>query len=345
MTSDQDAGEAADQPADEDESPGPTGPVVYGEKARSYASVLPLLAVFGVAFGFDVYLGGGVSHIPGWIIATVLVVGIYALMIGAARSTRSLVLTEDELWVGEEVLPRAEIAGQRPGIEHRPDLDVPLLGWPTGRSGRPKGITVRTVDDTDVAVATRFPQRLIAALDVPLADIGGPAVVIRAAEPEDLPLLGEIDDRAEVLFAMAGYSLPDIEFDTEALDGALAVFVAGEPPVAFACVIEVDGLAHLQEIAVVPGSMRKGLGSRLLERACDWAAEQDYPAITLTTYADVPWNGPYYAARGFVACAATAGLAQIRDHEAQLGLDAVGPRIVMRRALPPPPANGAPVSA
>ena len=31
-----------------------------------------------------------------------------------------------------------------------------------------------------------------------------------------------------------------------------------------------------------------------------WAAEHGYDALTLATYRDVPWNGPFYASEGFV---------------------------------------------
>jgi hypothetical protein len=48
----------------------------------------------------------------------------------------------------------------------------------------------------------------------------------------------------------------------------------------------------------------------------------------------VPWNGPYYAKRGFMEVAdPSPGLRAVRDQERGVGLDAVGRRIVMRRAL------------
>jgi hypothetical protein len=48
----------------------------------------------------------------------------------------------------------------------------------------------------------------------------------------------------------------------------------------------------------------------------------------------VPWNGPYYAARGFVEVDdVTPGVVALREREQRLGLDEVGRRIVMRRDL------------
>jgi GNAT superfamily N-acetyltransferase len=96
----------------------------------------------------------------------------------------------------------------------------------------------------------------------------------------------------------------------------------------------VDGTAYLAALAVLPSDMRTGVGSRLLERACEWARGQGYPAMTLTTFRDVPWNAPFYAKRGFAeVLAPTPGLAAVRERERSLGLDEAGPRLVMRREL------------
>ena len=135
---------------------------------------------------------------------------------------------------------------------------------------------------------------------------------------------------------MSGLDLPDIAFPTEHLPDAKAILVVDRPAVGFAWVDEVDGMAHIEEIAVLPGRMRAGLGSALLEAACEWAREAGYPAITLTTYADIAWNGPFYARRGFAPLAAddlTPELAAIREWEGSTGLDDVGPRVAMRREL------------
>ncbi|MBE7163479.1 MAG: GNAT family N-acetyltransferase [Williamsia herbipolensis] len=157
---------------------------------------------------------------------------------------------------------------------------------------------------------------------------------VREAVPDEFADLVEIDRRAEVVFTVAGLHLPEIELPIEALARARAVFVVGDPVAGFAMIDEVDGLAHLSEIAVLPGSMRRGLGGALLDRVLAWSGEQGYPAITLTTFRDVAWNGRFYRRRGFVELdALTPGLAAIRANEADLGLDAVDPRIAMRLEL------------
>lgn len=306
----------------------PFGTATYVEAARTYTSAFLFLLLLGAGFVFDLILGGGIAHILGWLLAAALVVGVDVLIIYAARSTRSLSLTEDELRVGDEAIGRLEIVGVRRGV----DDELPVLGWSTGMPRGVKGVTVRLFDDQDLVIPTRHPDRLEAALGVgaPAARAGAE---VRPAEHGDLDLLANIDSRAGTVFRVAGYDLPDVDYP-DGLTEAKAIFVLGTPPVGFACVDELDGLAHLVEIAVVPSSMKQGIGTRLLERACDWAREQGYPAITLSTYADVPWNGPYYAARGFVeASDVTPALAQLRAHEREIGLDAVARRIVMRREL------------
>ncbi|POR38516.1 Uncharacterized protein TPAR_01297 [Tolypocladium paradoxum] len=45
----------------------------------------------------------------------------------------------------------------------------------------------------------------------------------------------------------------------------------------------------------------KGIGRGLMNQARQWAAGQDLPAITLTTFRDVPWNDRFCASMGFSA--------------------------------------------
>lgn len=71
--------------------------------------------------------------------------------------------------------------------------------------------------------------------------------------------------------------LPDIPFPVDTLHASQAVFVVGRPPVAFVQIDELDGVAHVQQLAVEPAQMRQGLGSALLEAACDWARVAGYP--------------------------------------------------------------------
>ena len=86
----------------------------------------------------------------------------------------------------------------------------------------------------------------------------------------------------------------------------------------------------------------------LLDAACAWARDNGYRAITLTTYADVAWNAPFYSARGFVELTElTPELVEIRDWERDVGLDDVGrpvPATVMPTRFIPSWASDSQVS-
>jgi GNAT superfamily N-acetyltransferase len=167
---------------------------------------------------------------------------------------------------------------------------------------------------------------------------------VRTAEDDDLEQIADIETRAdEVLSVDVVAQLPAGKNNPESLREAAVVLVAGRPALGFARVDVVDGLAHLEQLSVLPEHPRTEIGGELVEAACRWAADQGFRAITLITFADVPWNAPFYAARGFREIDdLTPGLAELRDWEGDLGLDRVGRRVVMRRDLgTPAPEPGA----
>ena len=137
---------------------------------------------------------------------------------------------------------------------------------------------------------------------------------------------------------VAGYDpwpLPELEASRAA--GLLWV-VPGEAggPVAFLMGSLVDGCLHVEQLSVDPGSARRGFGRKLLEHAAHRAAADGIPALTLTTFAHVPWNAPYYVRCGFRIlddAEVTPGLRAIRQREAAVGLDR-WPRVCMRRDIP-----------
>ena len=84
-----------------------------------------------------------------------------------------------------------------------------------------------------------------------------------------------------------------------------------------------------------PGSARRGVGRMLLDHAAAHARREGAPALTLTTFTEVPWNAPYYARCGFEFIddsRLTPRLRKIREREAAHGLDR-WPRVCMRRVL------------
>lgn len=160
---------------------------------------------------------------------------------------------------------------------------------------------------------------------------------------EELPVLQEIE-RA------AGECFRDIGMEEVADDEPLSVrsFCPTSGPVdagsrwteptgsvAYLIVDLVDGNMHVEQVSVHPDSARRGVGRSLLDHAADRATAAGVTALTLTTFALVPWNAPYYQRCGFRSldeAELTPGLRTIRAREARHGLDR-WPRVCMRRDL------------
>ena len=74
---------------------------------------------------------------------------------------------------------------------------------------------------------------------------------------------------------------------------------ADDRPVAYLISAVVDGCAHVEQVSVAPAHARRGLGAALIDHLAAVAAAEGRPAVTLTTFRDVPWNAPYYERLGF----------------------------------------------
>jgi len=158
----------------------------------------------------------------------------------------------------------------------------------------------------------------------------------RPAAESDFTLLPDIERSADTLFEVAGYGVVPPPCTVEELEAADAVIVVGEPPVGFARIDVLDGEPHLEQLSVHPRSMKRGVGSALLAAVDAWVASNGYRTITLRTFADVPWNGPYYGRRGWIEVpdeALTPALARLRDIEIGQGMPTMGRRIAMRKSL------------
>ena len=169
---------------------------------------------------------------------------------------------------------------------------------------------------------------------------------IRAGDRHDLAVLQDIERAAGRWFRDVG--MDEIAEDEppshETLDGYArsgGLWVTDGPergPVAYALVEKVDGNTHIEQLSVHPDHARRGLGRALIEHIAARAAAEGAPALTLTTFAEVPWNAPYYERCGFRRLAGdelTPGLREIRRVESAHGLDR-WPRVCMRRELLPP---------
>ncbi len=167
---------------------------------------------------------------------------------------------------------------------------------------------------------------------------------LRSAQELDAHLLQEIERLAGERFREVGLAEvadddpPSVEeLERSARNGRCWVVlgVSGEP-VGYVMVSDLDGNAHVDQMSVRPDHQRLGAGRALLDRVRAWASETGRHAITLTTYADVAWNRPFYEHLGFrVLGDGEIGprLQAVRQAERARGLD-LRPRVCMRLDLP-----------
>ncbi|MFP3992427.1 GNAT family N-acetyltransferase [Streptomyces sp. E11-3] len=170
------------------------------------------------------------------------------------------------------------------------------------------------------ATAAELPvlQGIERAAGAPFRDLG--MAEIADDEPPELDLLDE--------FRRAGRAW--VAVDRPDQPGAPAA------PLAYLIAEPVDDALHIEQVSVHPDAAGRGLGRTLIAYAAERAREEGLTALTLTTFAEVPWNAPYYTRLGFHTlqeAELTAGLRKICAQEAEHGLDR-WPRVCMRKALP-----------
>jgi ribosomal protein S18 acetylase RimI-like enzyme len=133
-----------------------------------------------------------------------------------------------------------------------------------------------------------------------------PSIELAAAEmfsPEDLPQSFRTDHTSIYDLQSAGKH------------GRLWVAVDDHDiPVGFLMADIVDDNFHISEIDVHPDHVGRGIGTRLLHAALSEASARKYNAVTLTTFAHIPWNAPFYRSRGFSV---------MSEHNCGTGLSAI----------------------
>ena len=165
---------------------------------------------------------------------------------------------------------------------------------------------------------------------------------VRLCRVAELSAVQEIDRAAGQMFAEVGRpEVCGMLWRPEALaaaraEGRLWVMTgADDRPAGFLVTDMVDGCVHIEQVSVDPGNARRGLGRTLLDHAAEQAAAAGVSALTLTTFADVPWNAPYYVRCGFRVLEdreITAGLRAIWQREVSFWMGR-WPRVCMRRDL------------
>jgi len=132
-------------------------------------------------------------------------------------------------------------------------------------------------------------------------------VVIRFGRPDDLPFLGAIEQSGAETFTVFGQPLvdgsppaPDDQWAKALHDGLLWVaddLASG--PIGFLAAERTDDGLYIEEVDVLMPRQKQGHGRRLMHAAIDWAKAEGLPAVTLTTFRHIPFNGPFYASMGF----------------------------------------------
>lgn len=166
-------------------------------------------------------------------------------------------------------------------------------------------------------------------LDV-VADDEPPAVgVLRGAVRDRAVLVVEVvEDASDASDAS------DAAAVSPAQTGVPGVVPSAAGSVAWMWLSVADGDLLLEQVSVDPGYRGLRIGSGLVDAAVDHARGRRFPGVVLTTFSDVPWNGPLYRRLGFRDMPdADIGpeLREIRRAETAAGLDVL-PRVCLRRA-------------
>ncbi len=130
---------------------------------------------------------------------------------------------------------------------------------------------------------------------------------IRLARNPDCPNLPHIERSAAQLFAEFGmYDVADGEVTgADAWEPHCAnetVWVAvdeADHPIGFLASGLQAPVLFIYELAVRREWQRRGVGRALLARADDYALGHGLVGVGLTTFCDVPWNGPFYTRQGY----------------------------------------------
>ena len=127
---------------------------------------------------------------------------------------------------------------------------------------------------------------------------------IRPATAADCHQLAAIERAAGELFPPG--RIPDRQQTTsmEALTASLnanMLLVAAEEheSVGFAMSHAIENYLHLQELSEHPLHARQGIGRALVVQVQNLAKSFGLQGVSLTTFSDLPWNGPFYQSAGF----------------------------------------------
>lgn len=167
-------------------------------------------------------------------------------------------------------------------------------------------------------------------------------VTVRPATPGDIALLPAMQIAAGGAFReldmglVADGEAPTVEaLMAAAAAGDLLVAECDARVVGFVRTRPLDGCLHVEQVTVAPIAQGHGIGRMLMVAAEHNASARGFVKMTLTTFRDVPFNGPFYRRLGWHDLdddRLTAGLRAERAAESAAGFDR-WPRVAMTKTL------------
>lgn len=135
-----------------------------------------------------------------------------------------------------------------------------------------------------------------------------PGYHIRFGTRADIPALIAADRAASELFRPTGL-IPDMaaipesipaDVLSQSIDAGMMIVAADEhTAIGFALNQLYRHTLYLHQLSVDPAHGRKGVGRCVMKHVFALAEEHKRASVTLSTFRDVPWNGPFYASMGF----------------------------------------------
>ena len=129
---------------------------------------------------------------------------------------------------------------------------------------------------------------------------------MRQATTDDLELLEAIENESDAMFATV-FSIvswrPAPSYPKPSQQSGFILVASDNPgsdPIGFAHVLEVPGSSHLEQLSVRPSAAHRGHGRALVEAVKSESRLRGCKRVTLRTFADVPWNAPFYSSCGFI---------------------------------------------
>jgi GNAT superfamily N-acetyltransferase len=177
----------------------------------------------------------------------------------------------------------------------------------------------------------------------------GDGLHARAAVVSDIRAIRDLERRAGAPFRDIGLDVvaddepPAVDVLTGAVRSGDVLVVEDHSstealergPIAWIWLSTADDDLLVEQVSVDPLYRGRRIGCALIGKAGDRARAQGLPGIVLTTFRDVPWNGPLYHRLGFRTLQdAEIGpeLRAVRRTETEAGLDVL-PRVCLRRQI------------